>query len=145
MCIIFMVGQLSLNRTNKEVKRGIVVLVLWTLILLGVLLAPIGETQIPAPWGFKHWDKIAHFGLFAVTGFVSVFGARFLSQLKSRILFGIVFGLFLAVGTEFAQSFIALRSMCFYDLVTDIIGLVVGLLLYVFLYCQEGLRFCLKL
>jgi len=126
-------------------KRHIIILVLWTLILLGVLLAPIGEAEIPAPWGFKHWDKVYHFGLFAVTGFVSVFGARFLNLFRSRILFGIVFGLFLAVSTEFAQSLIPCRNMSFYDLLADVIGLGVSLSLYAFLHRQAGLRALFKL
>jgi VanZ family protein len=136
---------LNLHRTNREAKWGTVVLVLWTLILLGVLLTPIGEMNFPTPWGFKHWDKIIHFGLFAVTGFVCVFGASFLSQFKSRMIFGVVCSFVLAVGTELAQSFIATRSRSFYDLVADVVGLCVGLLLYVLLYRQEGLRSRLKL
>ena len=126
-------------------KRYIITLVLWTLFLLGVLLAPIGEAEIPAPWGFKHWDKVYHFGLFAVTGFVGVFSARFLSLFRSRMLFGIVFGLFLAVSTEFAQSLIPVRNMSLYDLFADIAGLGVALLLYAFLYHQAGLRAFFKL
>lgn len=121
-------------------KRYIIVLVLWTLVLLGLLLAPIGEAEIPAPWGFKHWDKVYHFGLFAVTGFVGVFSARFLSLFRSRMLFAIVFGLFLAVSTEFAQSFIHCRNMSFYDLLADVVGLGAALSLYAFLYHHAGLR-----
>ena len=117
-------------RSNgKEMKRGIVVLILWTLILLGLLLAPIRETAIPAPGGFKHFDKVAHFGLFFVTGLISVLGASFLSRFRARMLFGILFGLFLAVGTEFAQSLVPFRNMSFYDLLADIFGLGLALAL----------------
>ena len=126
-------------------KRGIIVLVLWTLIVLGVLLAPIGEAEIPVPGKFKHWDKVYHFGLFAVTGFVGVFGAKFLSLFRSRMLFGIVFGLFLALCTEFAQSLIPCRNMSLYDLLADIVGLGVALSLYAFLHHQAGLRALFKL
>ena len=126
-------------------KRHIIILVLWTLILLGVLLAPIGEAEIPAPWGFKHWDKVYHFGLFAITGFVGVFSVRFLNLFRSRMLFGIVFGLFLAVSTEFAQSLIPCRNMSLYDLLADVIGLGVSLSLYTFLHRQAGLRAFFKL
>jgi VanZ family protein len=126
-------------------KWHIIILVLWTLALLGVLLAPIGEAEIPAPWGFKHWDKVYHFGLFAVTGFVAVFSDRFLSLFRSRMLFGIVFGLFLAVSTEFAQSLIPVRNMSLYDLLADIVGLGSALSLYAFLYHHAGLRAFFKL
>lgn len=126
-------------------KRHIIVLVLWTLVLLGLLLAPIGEAEIPAPGEFKHWDKVYHFGLFAVTGFVGVFGARFLSLFRSRILFGIVFGLFLAVSTEFAQSLIPCRNMSLNDLLADVVGLGVALLLYAILCHRVELRALFKL
>lgn len=130
---------------SKEMKWSFVVLALWTLILLGVLLAPIRETPTLTCGGFRHWDKVAHFGLFAITGFVGVFGARVISQFNSRMLFGILFGLFLAIGTEFAQSFISVRDMSPYDLLADVIGLGGGLLLYALLYSQQGLRTHLKL
>ncbi|MFC1933429.1 VanZ family protein [Chloroflexota bacterium] len=115
-------------------KRGFVILILWTGILLSLLLFPIAETQIPSPWGFKHFDKVAHFGLFFVTGLVSVFSIRFFSQFRTRMLFGIVFGLFLAISTEFAQSLIPLRNMSFYDLFADIAGLGVALALCAFIH-----------
>ena len=119
-------------------KRSIVI-PLWTLILLGVLLAPIAETSIPTLGWFKHFDKVVHFCLFAVTGFVGVFGAGFLRQFRSRMVFGFAFGLVLAAGTEFAQSFIPVRDMCFYDLLADVIGLSVGLLSYAFLHSRYGI------
>ena len=115
-------------------KRNLAVIIVWTLILLGLLLAPITESQIPTPGGFKHFDKVAHFGLFAITGLVSAFGARFLSRFRTRMLFGIAFGLFLAVCTELAQSLIPIRNMSLYDLLADVAGLSVGLLLYAFLH-----------
>ena len=121
-------------------KRRFVILILWTLILLGLLLSPIAETQIPSPGGFKHFDKVAHFGLFFVTGLVGVFSTRFLSQFGTRMLFGIVFGLFLAVSTEFAQSFIPLRNMSLYDFFADVAGLGVALVLCVFLHRQPKFR-----
>jgi len=126
-------------------KRRIIVLVLWTLILLGLLLAPIGEAEIPAFGDFEHWDKVYHFGLFAITGFVSVFGARFFTLFRSRMLFGIVFGLFLALCTEFTQSLIPCRNMSLYDLLADIAGLGFALSLYAFLHRQAELRAFLKL
>lgn len=118
-------------------KRSIVI-PLWTLILLGVLLAPVAGTGIPALGGFKHFDKVVHFCLFAVTGFVCVFGAGFLHQFRSRIVFEIAFGLLLAAGTEFAQSFIPVRDMSPYDFLADTLGLGVGLLSYAFLHSRYG-------
>jgi VanZ family protein len=125
-------------------KRGIIALILWTLFLLGLLLAPVRETPIPNP-GFMHWDKVAHFGLFAVTGFIGVFGFNFLGQFKFRMLFGTVFGLFLAISTEFAQSLVPLRDTSLYDLLADVVGLGVGLAFYALLYSRHRVRALLRL
>jgi VanZ family protein len=132
---------LSLN--NKETQWGVVVLVLWTLILLGLLLAP--QVSLPLPQGFKQWDKVAHVGLFGVTAFVSVFGTKFFNQFKSRLLFGAIFSLLLAAATEFVQSFISTRTADPFDFLCDMIGLFIGLLLYSILYRRKRLRSRLKL
>ncbi len=121
-------------------KHSTVVLVLWVLFLLGVLLAPISEPAIPALGGFKHFDKVAHFGLFMITGYIIVFSARFFSRFRYRIFSGIVFGLCLAVGTEFAQYLIPARNMSLYDLLADVLGLSVGLLLYAFFQHRHAVR-----
>ena len=86
---------------GKERKREFAILVIWTLVLWGLLLAPISGEGIVSDLGFKHWDKIAHFCLFGVTGFVGAFAVSFFGfvVLRSCILFGIIFGLFLAVCT----------------------------------------------
>jgi VanZ family protein len=132
---------LSLN--SKEAKWGVVVLAVWTIFLLGLLLAP--TLPMSLPHGFKHWDKVAHVGLFGVTICVSVFGSKFFSRFKSRLIFGIIFCLFLGAGTEFAQSFISTRTVDLYDFLSDLIGLFLGLVLYTMLCRREGLRLCLKL
>ena len=121
-------------------KHSTVVLVLWILFLLGVLLAPISEPSIPALGGFKHLDKVAHFCLFTITGYINVFSARFFSRFRYRMFFGIVFGLCLAIGTEFAQYLIPARNMSLYDLLADILGLSVGLPLYAFFHHRHAVR-----
>jgi VanZ family protein len=115
-------------------KREFTILIIWLLVLWGLMLAPIGEDGVSSFVGFKHWDKIAHFGLFGVTGFVSAFGGGFFRALRSRILFAMILGLLLAVCTEGAQSLIGFRTGSPYDLMADIAGLSVAVLLYVLLY-----------
>ncbi len=137
-------AQEIMQKTSKEMNR-IIVLVLWTLFLFGVLLAPIAEMDIFTPWGFKYFDKVAHFCLFAVTGFVVVFGTNFRSQFKSRVLFGTILGLFLAVFTEFGQSLVSFRDTSLYDLLADVIGLGAGLALYALLYTRYAVRSFLRL
>ena len=108
-------------------KKGIVILVAWTLFLVGVLLTPIGGRALSTFVLFEHWDKVAHSLLFLVTGIAGVAGSGFLSRFRSRILFAIGFGLSLAVGTEAAQSLVSARSASPYDLLADVLGLVLAL------------------
>lgn len=72
-------------------------------------------------------DKVAHFGLFGITGVVGVFGASFLRRFKTRMLFVIVLGIFLAAATELVQSLIPYRSMDVYDFLADVLGLGIAL------------------
>lgn len=130
--------KLGLLWYSKEMKK--IVVIIWTLFLLGVLLAPIGEVDISTTKGFEHFDKVAHFCLFTVTGFIGVFGANFGSQFKSRVLFGAVFGLFLALSTELGQSLLPFRDMSLYDLIVDVVGVGVGLAFYAFLYSRYIMR-----
>ncbi|MEE8469997.1 MAG: VanZ family protein [Dehalococcoidia bacterium] len=127
---------LYLHATGKEMKKEPAILIIWTLILLGILLAPIGDIATHIPGGFRHWDKIAHFGLFGITGIVSAYGAKFLGPLRARLAFGMIFGLSLAVFTEGAQHFIGARTGSFLDLLADVAGLSLALLLYALRYLR---------
>jgi VanZ family protein len=126
-------------------KINTVLWVLWTLALLAILLLPIRDSLIPNYRGFRHWDKVAHFGLFAVTGFMNIYGAGFFSSYRYRFIFGLVFGLTLAVGTELGQTLIPFRSTSLYDLLADLAGLCLGVLTYVLLYSRERIRSSLRL
>jgi len=111
-------------------RKEILVLAAWTLILLVLMVAPPGGTADREFLGFRHWDKLAHFGLFGITGVISAYGARFLGGLRVRLFFALVFGLSLAMITEGAQHFIAGRSGSFLDFTADLAGLSLALLLY---------------
>ena len=117
---------------DKKIKKALLIIVV--LVLLVLLLAPIGEPQVPSFLLFKHSDKVAHLGLFFMTGLASVIGTEWLKSLKMRILFGAVFSLFLAVSTEFGQSLIPTRNMSSYDLFADLIGIALAISLYIICY-----------
>lgn len=95
--------------------------------------------------GFRHWDKVVHAGLFAVTGFMSIFGASFFSRFRYRFIFGVVIGLVLAAATELGQSLIPHRTADVYDFLADVVGLCLGVLAYNLLYRSEGIRSRLRL
>ena len=118
-------------------KIGTVLLILWTLFLLGILLSPIRENLIASRSGFQHWDKVAHFVLFAITGFITIYGSGFFQRFGVRVLFGLIFGIVLAVGTELGQYLIPSRDPEFYDLLADLAGLFFGLLSGTMLFCRK--------
>ncbi len=124
-------------------KISTILWALWIIAVLVLLLFPIGNLA-PDIGGFRHWDKIAHIGLFAVTGFMSVYGASFFSRFRNRMIFALVFSLALAVGSEFAQSLVS-RDTSIYDLLADVIGIFIGLVFYVFLYNNKSIRSRFKL
>ena len=126
-------------------KTRIIVGVLWIVILLGLLFYPMNASPIYSWGGFPHWDKVAHFGLFGVTGIVGVFVTGFLNRLKDRVLFSLLLGFALAAGTEVGQSLIPHRDMSIYDFAADMAGLIAGLLFYALLYRNRSLRSLLRL
>jgi VanZ family protein len=125
-------------------KIHTVLWVIWTLALLAILLMPLKFSIFP-PEGFRYWDKVVHFGLFIITGIMSIYGTGFLTRFGYRIIFALIFGLVLAVGTEFGQSLVATRSTSMLDLLADVVGLFLGLVVYALLYRHEGIRQRLRL
>jgi VanZ family protein len=112
--------------------KNLIVLVLWIMLLLGVLLAPIGAIEKWQFGGFRHWDKVGHMILFGITGFVCAHSASYFRTITSRTLFGLIFSVSLALLTEGLQRFVA-RDSDFCDLLADSSGLLLGLLVYVLL------------
>ncbi len=113
--------------------RKLALLGLWTIFLLGLLLGPVEGVGRPIAGAFSYWDKVAHFGLFGITGLVAAYSADFLKPLRGRILFGLIFGLFLAVSSEVAQKLIPYRTSSFNDWLADVAGVSLSLLLYALL------------
>jgi VanZ family protein len=125
-------------------KIKTIIWVIWTFVLLAILLSPM-RGSIFSPGGFRYWDKVVHFGLFAITGFMSIYGAAFFARFRYRLIFGLVIGLMLAVGTELGQALVPSRDTSLYDFLADLAGLCFGVLAYVILYRQEGIRSRLSL
>lgn len=126
-------------------KRGLFLLIVWTLILLSVLLAPIGNIDIPVLEGFRYRDKVVHFILFLITGLISVWATRFFSKFSARIVFGSLFSLLLAFCIETGQLLLPYRDMSVYDLIADIAGLVFGMGLSAFIYNINAARSLFRL
>ena len=106
---------------------------------MAVLLAPIGATEKLQFGGFRHWDKIGHIILFGITGFACAYSASYFKTINARILFGLIFSVSLALLTEGLQRFVA-RDSDFCDLLADVAGLSLGLLVYVLLELRRKSR-----
>lgn len=105
-------------------KIGILVISLWTLVILGLLVSPLPNlTPSPYTTGFYYWDKVAHFGLFGLTGVMVTYGALFLRSIAARSVFALGYGLMLALATEGIQHFTSYREATFCDLLADVAGL----------------------
>ena len=93
---------------------------LWTGVILLATLLPIAGEGIST---IAHADKLVHFYLFAMMALAAVwFGESLMGSFRRAAWFCVLWGLLLAVGTEFAQSFLPLRNMSFLDFVADMIG-----------------------
>ncbi|MEP7344228.1 MAG: VanZ family protein [Gemmatimonadaceae bacterium] len=102
--------------------------VIWALVM--VTLTSVPGADLPhAPLLFAEEDKLVHFGLYAILGFLSASSARNAGGRLSApvVLLGIAT---LAALDEFHQRFIPGRSMDVRDFVADVVGAIVGLWLF---------------
>jgi VanZ family protein len=121
-------------------KLRLSIFIIWMIIFLTLLLAPVSQTRIADIWAFAQNDKIIHFILFFITTIVIVFCTKLLWSFKVRVIIGIVFGVFIAASTELVQSLIPTRYMSISDFISNIGGLVTGLLLYLLFYSIKKIR-----
>lgn len=90
-------------------------------IFLIVTLIVIIVTLIPLPQKIQNkalgWDKLIHFSIFGILGFFAQ---------ASISLFALLYGLFLAIVTEFLQKFIPGRMPDIVDFSTNMMGIIIG-------------------
>ena len=106
---------------------------MWTLVILIIIAIP--GNYIPKPhgvWELISPDKILHFGMFAPLSFFIAWGI-FKDQ-KTRvtaIIISLAFGIIYAIATELLQYFVVTgRNGNIYDAIADVIGVILGLLLF---------------
>ena len=98
----------------------------WFLVILYLLLyyQPDGSTYSK----FKHFDKLIHFFLFFVQSFTlsqTIYLYRGYFSFKIYV-FIIIILLSFGIITEFQQQYISFRTFDYYDLITNLIGVVTG-------------------
>ena len=106
---------------------------LWALIVLIIIAIP--GSYIPKTSGFWELfspDKIVHLGMFAPLSYLitrAVFRAH--NRLKLAFSIASLIGIVYAIFTELLQYYVVSgRNGNIYDAIADIIGVVLGLLLY---------------
>ncbi len=84
--------------------------------------------------GITFTDKLAHFGVFGIMGWVLTRG-MVLSNKRYPILISVAIGFIFAVTDEWHQSFVPGRDADVLDVLADLIGLIVSANLYkLFIY-----------
>jgi VanZ family protein len=94
------------------------------LVWAGVIFALSGRPALPTPRLFPGFDKAAHFGAYALLGFLLARGAA-----ASRLGPGwvLAIGLLYGASDEYHQSFVPGRSVEAGDWVADALGVAAGL------------------
>jgi VanZ family protein len=89
--------------------------------LLYVTVIALLITLIPLPYKAIElanvWDKLIHFFIFSVLGFIAQ---------NVLALFSLLYGLFLATVTELCQKFIPTRNPDLIDWAVNFLGIVIG-------------------
>jgi VanZ family protein len=100
-------------------------LVLWVAITFLLTSIPDPRPELP----FPHFDKLAHFGFYGVTGLLCALWRRESGSSVGRaVLAGLAFAAFVGAVDEFHQHWIPGRSMDFRDWLADAAGGGVGAL-----------------
>ncbi len=81
---------------------------------------------------FKNADKVAHFGVYFILSILLMIGisSNFRIKRELSIFFVFIIGSGFAALDEYHQSFVPNRTPDFYDLIADVIGIILGVILY---------------
>lgn len=111
--------------------------VLWSLIILWIISIP--GTSIPSSklFDIPHFDKLVHAAVFAVFTFLLTYGLRMQQIIvlnKYPYTISLLVGVVYSMLTEWIQlRFVDSRSGELYDLIADLAGCLMGVLLYYYL------------
>lgn len=108
--------------------------ILWSLIILWLISIPGSNMPKTPLLAIPHFDKLVHFGIFAVFAFLLNYGlgkqAAVFCQ-KHQYIISLLIGGVYSAGTELLQYFfIPARSGEFWDFLANLAGCVVGVLVF---------------
>ena len=90
------------------------------------------QSSFPIEAPFNQFDKLAHFGLFSLLGFLISFGAFKSTRLplRKKAFLVLMTGVILSLLDEVHQSFVPFREPDVLDAAVDAAGIVLGLFAY---------------
>lgn len=110
--------------------------IVWAAIIFLLILMP-GQ-QMPDLGDLFSFDKLAHLGVFCVLSFLMIIGFTkqytFQRLNGSPIKYALIVSVSYATILELAQGLIPARDLNFYDLLFNILGVLVGYLLFQLIY-----------
>ena len=102
--------------------RRFVLYILPVVVYAGVIFFLSSQPTLPAP-GINHFDKVAHFSVYAGLAFLAARGMRgYGPELRSAAIFGAVLAALYGVSDEIHQSFVPGRSADVWDVLADTLG-----------------------
>lgn len=121
---------------SKGVRNWFAVLLLCALIFLPSLV------HLPMPRGPFN-DKVAHLLVYTAAGYLVLRGVRCLPMAKSRVAavcFAFLVAVLIGMADEVHQLFVPRRSMDRVDFLCDIVGVVLGIALYLIVWVRDERR-----
>lgn len=93
------------------------------------------QSSVPGTGEISFLPVVYHFVVFFLFGFFLLIAIKGNKKLKiSHIIFALIFSIIYAVSDEFHQSFVPGRDSSFRDILIDIAGIVLALLVSVYIY-----------
>lgn len=111
----------------KKVLRSIPLVLIYVAIIYFSVKTPSGKTI-----NFPYMDKLGHFIAYFVLGFTICLS---LSSKILRLIF-IFISLSLGIALEFIQSRLPYRDMSFFDGLSNLLGLFVGVIFFILFFKQ---------
>jgi VanZ family protein len=112
-------------------KFSVIAALAWTLFIICVLLLPASDLPEFSFSRIKGFDKLIHFTIFAVAGFLWAKALNDTDYKKNILILSLLLGLVISLMTEWMQSLDLIgRSFELLDLISNIIGVIFGLTIY---------------
>lgn len=137
--LLISIKRLLVNKSHQFVKKFSTQLYLgWVLFIALITLLPGSSIPNYIDWNFLELDKIIHMTVFTVLTF---FGCYHFKSRKKNQKSIVIFSLLLAIsyGTiiELLQTFIPQRGFDYADLTADVVGAVLGVIVFRFMEYRE--------